>query len=216
MSVFGNKRSPYFSLMRWAGIEYGDIEKLVLQDGLERTLEILHESGIYVTLDEFKGRKPILRPGLERYVQHGDFDNPYLVKHFEGRTGGSRGVSRRVSIDLALILHDAATHHLFLEGFRLKERPMSVWRPHLPDSSGIRRTLFQVKTGHQVEHWFAQNRIDYQMKTLKFAISTHYTCWLANILGKKIPLPEYTPLEKAHKVAFWLAKKNERQYTCTP
>jgi hypothetical protein len=72
---------------------------MVQRDGLEAALSRLHDAGVYVTLEEFKGRAPICRPGLEFEVSERDFDNPLLTAHYEGLTGGSRGGGSRVAID---------------------------------------------------------------------------------------------------------------------
>jgi hypothetical protein len=53
--------SPYHRLLAAAGCEYGDLERLVRQDGVDGALERLLRDGVYVTLDEFKGRRPIVR-----------------------------------------------------------------------------------------------------------------------------------------------------------
>ena len=79
------------------------------QAGLEATLAWLYDEGIYVTLDQFKGRRPIERPGLGLPVRATDFDNPLLVHHYEASTGGSRGPGTRTLIDLDLLAHEAGT-----------------------------------------------------------------------------------------------------------
>ncbi len=53
--------SQYQPLLRWAGCEYGDLEKLVTRDGVEGTLQALFRQGVYLTVDEFKGRRPVIR-----------------------------------------------------------------------------------------------------------------------------------------------------------
>jgi hypothetical protein len=60
-AVYDYARSPYRQLLSLAGCEYGDFERLVRQDGVEGTLRILHREGVYLTVDEFKGRKPATR-----------------------------------------------------------------------------------------------------------------------------------------------------------
>jgi hypothetical protein len=45
-------------------------------------------------MEEFKGRRPIARPGLELPVSPEDFDNPLLERHYEASTGGSKGRAR--------------------------------------------------------------------------------------------------------------------------
>ena len=63
--IYSNPGNPYFKLLRHAGVEYGDFADLVRQYGVEGSLERLYDLGIYVSLDEFKRRVPIRRPGLE-------------------------------------------------------------------------------------------------------------------------------------------------------
>ena len=56
-AVFANPRSPYRALLRLAGCEYGDLERLVRRDGVEGALRALLRQGVYLTVDEFKGRR---------------------------------------------------------------------------------------------------------------------------------------------------------------
>ncbi len=62
--IYARPRSPYYKLLRHAGSGVGDMAALVRQEGVEAALGKLHEAGVYVTLDEFKGRRGIERPGL--------------------------------------------------------------------------------------------------------------------------------------------------------
>src|SRR4051794_41171911 len=48
-AIFTYVSSPYTWLLRAAGIEFGDIQTLVAQNGVEATLEILRRAGVYVT-----------------------------------------------------------------------------------------------------------------------------------------------------------------------
>jgi len=90
-------------------IGFTDIVRMIRQLGVEETLAQLYEAGVYVTLDEFKGRCPIQRPGLQFAVRPPDFDNPLLARHYEARSSGSRGVGTRVIIDLDLLTHGPLT-----------------------------------------------------------------------------------------------------------
>ena len=109
-AVYDNPKSPYLRLLRHASVEFGDVEKGVRQDGVETTLGMLYDAGVYVTGDEFKGRKPICRGALEIPVRPQDFSNPLLARHFAAQTSGSRGVARRVVIDLDLLVHEVGLH----------------------------------------------------------------------------------------------------------
>jgi hypothetical protein len=60
-AIYANPGSPYRQLLSLAGCEYGDLERLVGRDGLERALQVLYRGGVYLTVDELKGRRPIVR-----------------------------------------------------------------------------------------------------------------------------------------------------------
>ena len=208
-SIFQNPRSPYLALLRRAGITRPDVAKLVQAVGLESTLERLYDAGVYVALDEFQGRKPIVRSGLELSVRPKDFDNPCLRKHFEGSTGGSRGVPRRLVIDLDLLAYDAACQYLFLEGFGLTNRLMALWRPLPPYVSGIKKPLLQAKIRKPMLRWFTQDRLEYSPRMLKYAAFTWYTILAGRLSGVSMPALEYVPLARANRVAHWLAMQRE-------
>ena len=118
--IYANSRSPYRRLLEHAGYKFEDVQALVRDQGLEGALSHLHDKGIYVTLDEFKGRAPIRRPGLEFSVSAFDFDNPLLTSHLAGSSGASRGSGTRVPIDLDFIAYEAA------ENFA-RSQPMVSW-----------------------------------------------------------------------------------------
>jgi hypothetical protein len=207
--IYANPRSPYRKLLLHAGIEFADVVRLIRQQGVEGTLAQLYESGVYVTLDEFKGRRPIERPGLQFPVRPQDFDNPLLAKHYEGRSSGSRGAGTRVIIDLDLLTQEAAYFHYFLTVFNLAERPIGSWREVPPVTAGMKLILRYAKLGKSVEKWFAQSKLSWSPRELKFALFTKYTIYASRLLGKRLPAPEYVPLEKASQVADWLATKKE-------
>ena len=61
--IYQNPKSPFFKLLRVAGCEFGDIEARVNQEGIEATLQKLLAAGVYVSWEEFKGRKEVVRGG---------------------------------------------------------------------------------------------------------------------------------------------------------
>jgi hypothetical protein len=62
-AVYRQPGSPYLALLRHAGAELGDAAKLIEEEGVEGALGRLYEAGVYVTVEEFKGLRPIERPG---------------------------------------------------------------------------------------------------------------------------------------------------------
>ncbi len=205
--IYSNPGNPYFKLLRHAGVEYGDFAGLVSQHGVEGSLGHLYDLGIYITLDEFKRRVPIRRPGLEIETGPHDFDNPFLSKHYSSRTSGSRGSVTRVIMDLDLLEHDAACNHFLLEAFDVGERPIGIWREVPPVTTGMNVMLRLTKLGKRVERWFSTSRLGTDPKSLQFLFFTYYTILASRVLSRPLPAPTYTPLEDALEVARWLALK---------
>src|SRR4029453_3524354 len=90
--VYAYPRSPYLQLLRHAGCEMGDLRALVEARGLDAALHHLREQGVYVTFEELRGRKPLVRSGLTLAVTPRDFDNPLVRRDFAITTGGSGGL----------------------------------------------------------------------------------------------------------------------------
>ena len=97
----------------------------------------LRQAGVYATLDEFKGRVPLERDGVSMPLGDGDFDNPLIAGHYWGATGGSRGTSRRVAVDLGRFEHEAGYQALFRDGFGLDGRPFGIYRVIPPSRAGL-------------------------------------------------------------------------------
>jgi hypothetical protein len=91
---------PYRRLLRAAGCTAEDIEHLVGREGLEGALALLCESGIYLTVDEFKGRTPVVRSPLQMAVQPGMLRNDSDTRSLGVETSGSSGPRTPVPINL--------------------------------------------------------------------------------------------------------------------
>ena len=134
-AVYANPGSPYRALLLHAGAELGDVSRMLAELGVEPTLSRLHEAGVGLSIDEFKGRVPIVRAGLELRPQPSDFDNGLLRRHYEAATSGARSASR-IAIDLDLLAHEAAYGSLFLEAFGVRERPLRRLAPGAAGTGG--------------------------------------------------------------------------------
>jgi hypothetical protein len=208
--VFGNPASPYRHLFRLAGAELGDVRAMVRSDGLDTALGRLYDAGMYVTLDEVKGRRPIERPGLALPITTAAFDNPLMTGHYQGMSSGSRGPRTRVNIDLALLEHEAAYVHQYLDGFDLWRRPYAVWRPVPPVVTAVKWILRLEKLGKPLERWFSQTRVAFRDGHWKFAIFTAATVAEGRALGRRFPRPQYVPADSPEPVAEWLAEMTRR------
>ncbi len=208
--VFGHASSPYLPLLRRAGVEFGDVKALVRANGLEGALGTLYDAGVYVTLDEVKGRRPIERDGLSQPITAAAFDNPLMTSHYQGMSSGSRGRRTRVNIDLALLEHEAAYVHQYLDGFDLWRRPYAVWRPVPPVVTAVKWILRLEKLGKPLDRWFSQTRVVFGDGHWKFALFTLATIAEGRILGRRFPAPQHVPSSAPEPVAVWLAEMRRR------
>jgi hypothetical protein len=201
-----DNRNPYNRLLKHAGITLRDVRESVREHGLEPTLEMLHDNGVYVSLDEFKGRAPIRRGSLQFDVGSHDFDNPLARGQIETRTGGSRSTGTRLFIDLDLIGRDAGYVHLQMDMFGLYGRPLFVWCSAPPFQSGISEVLRCAKLGVTPRRWFAQSVPSLDRRGWRHVLLTRYVLLTAQALGCRIPAPEHAPLGEAGTVAEALAE----------
>jgi hypothetical protein len=204
-AVFENPGSPYRRLLDWAGITLGDVAASLTETGIGGTLERLYEGGVHVSLEEFKGYRPLRRPGLELSVRAKDFDNPLTARQYEARSGGSSGAARRILVDLDLLEHESAYHASLLAAAGATERPVAIWHLAPPGAVGVKTALIQARIGQPAERWFSQSRI--RDAGLRHAAFARATIIAASLSGARVPAPEHTPAADAVHVAAWLAEK---------
>lgn len=106
--IYQRRENPYRTLLYLTGCEYGDLEELVNKDGVEGALQVLFHRGVYLTVDEFKGRSPVIRGSFKMEVHPGLFRNPFSASHLFAQTSGSRGARTTIYVDLVKMRGDAA------------------------------------------------------------------------------------------------------------
>src|SRR5262245_21902841 len=87
-AIYDQPQSPYRNLLRMAGCEYGDVEGLVSQNGLEGALGVLFRHGVYLTVDELKGRRPVVRGGVTLVSDADRVRNPQATAHLPVQSSG--------------------------------------------------------------------------------------------------------------------------------
>ena len=198
--VYGNPSSPYLALLKHAGCELGDFRDLVNRKGVESALRQLREAGVYVTFEEFKGRKPIERPGLRIPTQASDFDNPRSHHDLASQTGGSTGAAVKVAVDLDYIAARASQRLVALAAHDLIGVPSSMWRGILPDRT-FGPLLAGALTGTLPVRWFSPIGLFDSRHWLKYGLGSYYLIACMRAAGIPVPLPEFVPMERALTIA---------------
>ena len=199
--IYPFPESPYRKLLAHAGVAKGDLQELIEGGGVASALGRLHDAGVYVTLDEFKGRVPIRRGSLEFSAGSRDFDNPLGAAHIEAQSGGSRSAGTRLTIDLDHNARSAIYDYLLFEGLDALARPLVIWQPTLPYGAGINAVLRCAKLRHPVERWYSQNVPPTWGTGWQHGLLTRYLIAAMRRRGLTVPRPEHVPLGQVERIA---------------
>lgn len=204
--IYGYNKSPYLKLLRIAGCEFGDIEEAVKKDGIETTLQKLLTEGVYLSWEEFKGKRDVVR-GTNRFrFKDTDFYNPYLAGHYEVRSSGSRSAGTRALFDLKHRLETTYYLPVMLVVHDAFDVPMGQWYPELPSVAGISHMLRHWLIGQPVVKWFSPVTEGQTRASLRDRLATRYIVYGGRVWGAKLVAPEHVGLTEAVKVAQWIAK----------
>jgi hypothetical protein len=203
LGIYANPRCPYRALLLHYGFEFEDVKALVMEHGIEGALARLYDAGVYVTLDEFKGRAPIVRPGLEIPVTAEDFDSPLLTPHFQGRTGASRGDGTRVHVDFDYIAGEGALTAASLVATGISKLPGVMYRADPPSPTGLRACLLQAASGHMPVRWFSPIHPRWNRQGLQGRALMLFTLIVSRLAGRPVPRPRH--VKGADEIARYLA-----------
>lgn len=212
--VYSQPKSPYLFLLREAGCEYGDLVKLVGEEGLEIALGTLYDKGVYVSFEEFKGRAPIVRGSRTLETVAEDFDNPHLRRHYESESGGSTGVGTRVGVELDNIFEGANSTTLGLSAHGLLNAPSLIWTSVLPNGVGVVLLLQSVLMRNVVRRWFAPVAPGDQRRPLRFRFANAYIFATSRAMRLGLPHPEPLPVAEAVTIAKVSASYVRREGQC--
>lgn len=203
-NVYGSPTSPYLPLLKHAGCEMGDVQTVVRKRGLDDALKALRKEGVYVTFEEFKGRKPIERNGLTLEVKASDFDNPFAANDLAGSSSGSTGAAVKVAIDMDHVAERGANRMIALDAHGVLYTPYAAWRGIMPDRT-MGQMLFGALIGNMPERWFSPNGLRDSKQWIKYGLGTYYLVLCMRLARVNLPFPEYIKPERAVEIARWAA-----------
>ncbi len=213
--IYGNPGSPYLPLLQHAGCAYGDLERETRSRGLEGALRALHDSGVYLTFEEFKGRTPVIRGGREFPVRPEAFENPFLGTYYYAQSGGSTGTGTRVAIDLEHLADQAPMNMISYHVHGVLHTPTLIWRGTLPDCTGVNNVLRPALFDQIPVRWFALPTVSGMAhRPLLARIATPYLVHLARLYGAPVPRPEPVALTDAIVVARAVAETLRTHSAC--
>jgi hypothetical protein len=210
-AVYGNPQSPYLSLLRAAGCEAGDLESLARRDGVDGALARLLREGVYLTVDEFKGRRPVARRGVTAWVTPEGMLNPDTSVHVINQSGQTRGLGTPVQIDLDFVRDGTADVVLCLEG-----RGGLAWRHatwEVPGGAVLLTLLRMAAYGARDIRWFTKVPLDAPGLHPRYRWSARALRWSSLAAGRPVPAPVHAPVDAPGPVLRWLAETRASERT---
>jgi hypothetical protein len=202
-TIFERPASPYRPLLARAGCEWGDLARLVRADGVEGALRTLCRQGVYFTVDEFKGRRPVVRGSETFDVAPHRFHNPVATPELSIGTSGSRGRSTAVPLGLDQIRDNAIDLRLSLEARGGGRWTHALWST--PGSSALGSGVRLALMGTPPSRWFSQ--VDPRAAGLhpRYAWSARVVRLAGALARSPIPAPEYVPVQDPEPIARWMS-----------
>lgn len=213
-AIFEYPRSPYLKLLEPRRIQFSDLKSWVESKGIGGALRMLEQEDVYLTVDEFKGKVPVVRNGIEFWCQEGMFDNPFLSYVYEVRSGATRSAGTRVRIDFDYLHQRSLYDALLLNMHGCLKAPIANWFPIFPGAPGINSSLRFADIGNPVQRWFSQVQEDRLTVNWEKKWGTKLIFTLGRRHGIPLAEPEYVGLDDASKVAEWAAAAIQEHGKC--
>jgi hypothetical protein len=213
-AVYDYPSSPYLPMLQWAGCEYGDLERMVHSDGLEPALRRLCEAGVFLTIEESKGKRQVVRGGRSLPFRTDHLNNPLLVSGIQAGSSGSRSAGTATTLNLDRTAYHAACNAVSFSAHGMRGRPTLLWNPILPSAAGLAILLQLCKMGSPPERWFSPVAAAAIRPSLSKRLATLYVVHAGRLFGSRIPSPEYVSGEEIHVIAECLRDVLKRGQGC--
>ena len=199
-AIYGRPRSPYRQLLQAVGCELGDLRALLAAEGLEGALRALAARGAYLSFDEFKGRRPVVRGSRTFHFRESDFDNPFIFPHIEALSGGTRGPRTSVKMTLPYFADLAASTAVAFRAHGLGNDEHAVWL------QGFTPGFIYAKLGRPTSAWFYPS----EPLSARLALASWYIALLGRASGQPLPLPRPLPVQAPGRLVDWLAQRRRK------
>jgi hypothetical protein len=202
--IFANDKSPYRKLLDHAGFTKEKLINDVMRHGLENTLLRMAVEGVYLDVEEFKGKKPVIRPGLRINVDASvlDIANEPSIQL---KSSGSRGPGMKTRIGIEGLNLLSSYIPLMLKFLNAEALPIVLYYP-MPSVSGIIHLIIYTMAGKPPSAWFTQMKAAplSQSKT-GFKLLALKVC--SKLSGIDLPSPQYSDIHRPVTLAKYLKEE---------
>ncbi len=191
----------YRELLELAGCTVGDLEKLVHAEGVEGALQVLYRRGVYLTVDEFKGRRPVVRGSTVLEVRHERLRMSTSAARVPAHSGGSRSAGTPVPIDFGFVRDCAVNRLLMFEAWGGSNWLHGYWG--VLGGVALVRILEYSIIGPP-PRWFSQ--VDPSDPSLhsRYRWSSRALRWGSALANVPLSPPEHVPLDDPRPIIRWM------------
>ena len=215
--VYDREGSPYLKLFRMAGCDFADLQTHIRRHGLEKTLEKLAKEGVYLTQDEFKGKKEVIRGARSftvsrKDLQLQDADRGLILT----QSSGTRGQPLRYALSLdRLASTSSLSTAIFFSAHDLFRYSHAIYDAILPTTGGIRYLLRFSKIGIKVDRWFARRVPMNSWPEAAFhRLTTSLIVLATRLFGPGAPWPQFLDGHEINRIVNWIVENNQIGRAC--
>jgi hypothetical protein len=213
--VYGRPAGPYCKLLAHAGCALGDLQASVRRYGLEGALGKLASEGVYLTSDEFKGKKDVVRGRLSFRTSPEDFHHEFSRAGFIIQSSGTRNRPVRTFVPLHYLAIRTFVYCVFLSAHDLFSYAHAMYDCILPASGGVNNLLMNSRIGLPTERWYARrvpglNWYD----DLYHYLTTYLVVLMGNWVGSGFPKPELIDIDEIDRIVDWVIANDRQGKSC--
>lgn len=151
-AIYSSPNTPYRWLLEGAGYTWERLAASVRGRGLERALAQLAADGVYLDINEFKGKKAVVRGGRTLRFSAADVDlaQPGALTV---QSSGSRGRPLSSLFGIEALRLQASFLPLVADALQVRHRPVVLY---LPPSTGLVHLITFTLAGFPPAAWFSQ------------------------------------------------------------
>jgi hypothetical protein len=213
--IYGDPSSPYLKLLKIAGCEFSDLRAYVHSHGLEETLERLAREGVYLTSDEFKGKKEVVRGGQSFRVSPKDFERSDSPLGFTIQSSGTSNRPIRSQTHLDYLAARTLITAIFFSAHSLFSYSHAMYDAILPGGGGVNNLLIYARLGIFTDRWFARKiPVNAWLEGRYHYLTTHLIALMGKWFGPGFPSPEFLDIRDVHRIVHWVSEKNRDGKPC--
>jgi hypothetical protein len=213
--IYRRPASPYLKLLKHAGCELSDLRAQVYHHGMEKTLERLAREGVYLTSDEFKGKKEVVRAGQSFRVLPRDFESSNVSSGLVTQSSGTRNRPLQSTVDLDYLRLRALATAIFFSAHNLFTHSHAMYDAPLPGAGGVNNLLIYAKLGLSTDRWFARRvPVDNPLERLYHYSASYLVVIMGKCFGPGFPRPELVDIADIDRIVRWALEKKREHKTC--